>query len=256
MSLEDLGRIAQDALYFHEGPTQAIPPDQTSYVHQMNEPAGIRESGPWVICLSGLISTQTINQFYLDRQSAISVFHQELGLIITGANSKRQPELATFSEKIGGQTFHMPLSSRLQMSDQQDRLALAYNTFFSILEVSLPSEKQLSFRFHITPKGRADDSQLTLQLCLKAGQVLETAAGRKVLLEGSRIDLGPEEIGGWIRHSGWTLELVPAARLTWPVYPYNPYLDGPETGLEHGVGALSTPVRSDVHEIDFLLETN
>lgn len=255
MSLEHLGRIAQNALYFHEGPTAPIPQDQPRYARQMTVPAGIRKSGPWVICLSGLISTQAVtSQYYLDRQGNLSVFHQKLGLIVTGANSKRQPELATFSEKIGGQVFHMPISSRLQMSEERDRLALAYNRFFSVLEVAPPSDQRVVLRFAITPRGRVAESQLTLQLCLKAGQTLETGAGRKVLLDASRIDFGPDDIGGWIRHNGWILKPDPGARLVWPVYPFNPYADAPETALERAVGTLSTPLGSGAQEISFVLE--
>jgi len=138
----------------------------------------------------------------------------------------------------------MPLSSRLQMSDQKDRLSLAYNTFFTDLYIPAPSESEVSFRFAISGKGPpADESQLALQLSLKAGEELETGGGKKVVLGKERIELGPDALGGWIRHHGWTLKVDPGARLVWPVYPYNPYADGPETGLEHSVGALSVPLR-------------
>jgi hypothetical protein len=184
LSLETLGRLAQDALYYHEGPTAPIPQDQPRYHHQMSVPAGIRKSGPWVTCLSGLIATPTTSRWYLDRQGHLSIFHEKLGLIVTGANSKRQPELATFSEKLLDQTFHLPLSSRLQMNDGKDRLSLSFNTFFSDLYVPEPSEKELGFRFAITGRGTPpEEAQLTLQLCLKAGETLETASGKKVRLD-------------------------------------------------------------------------
>ena len=154
MAYEDLGRLAQDALYYHPGPKAAIPQDEAAYVRRLGIPAAIRKTGPWVVCLSGLISTQAINnQYYLDRQGNIEVFHEKTGLIITGANSKRQPELATFSEKLLGQVFHMPMSSRLQMGEEQDRLSLAYNTFFSDLYVPKPSSSILRFHFSITGRG-------------------------------------------------------------------------------------------------------
>ncbi len=102
-------------------------------------PAGIRKSGPWTVCLSGIVSTQAqTNQFYLDRQGSVSIFHEKLGPIITGANSKRQPELATFSERFGEIGNHLPLSSRLRMSDTGDNLSVAFNTFFAELKVSPP----------------------------------------------------------------------------------------------------------------------
>jgi hypothetical protein len=244
LAMDALGRLSQDALYYHEGPAEPIPQDLDRYSHQMTIPAGIRKTGPWVVCLSGLISTQAVtSRFYLDRQGNVSVFHQKTGLIVTGANSKRQPELATFSEKLADQTIHMPMSSRLQMNDQVDRLSLAFNSFFSDLYVPPPTGKELKLRFAITGKGTPPDTaQLTLQLCLKPGEPLETAAGKKIILGEERVELSASELGEWIRHHGWTLNLDPAARLVWPVYPHNPYADSPEKSLEYAVGALSVPL--------------
>jgi hypothetical protein len=241
---QTLGRIAQNALYYHEGPRAPIPQVQSRYVRQMTVPAGIRKTGPWVVCVSGLIDPPVANQFMLDRQGHLSLFHEKLGLIVTGAGSRHQPELATFLEKTGGQTHHIPLSSRLRMSDERDRLGLAYETFFAELEVPTPGERAVPFRFTVieTNPNRALDVTLTLQLGLAAGEVLETARSRTVL-GPTPIALGPETLGGTIRHRGWTMTVDPAARLTWPVYPFNPYSNGPETDLRYAVGALSVPVK-------------
>jgi len=253
LTLDALGRLAQSALYYHEGRTQPIPQDQDRYSYQMSVPAGIRKTGPWVVALSGLINTQAIfNQFYLDRQSSVSVFHKKYGQIISGSNSKHQPELATFSEKIEGQVYALPLSSRLQMNDKQDRLSLAYNTFFSDLYVPSPSEKELRLKYVITGRGTpAEEARLGVQLCLKPGETLETGGGKKIVLGSDRIELSPEEVGGEIRHHGWTLKTESTARLVWPVYPYNPYQNKPETKLEHAVGLLSIPVQGQKTKEDW-----
>jgi hypothetical protein len=130
------------------------------------------------------------------------------------------------------------------MSDQRDRLGLAFETFFAELEVLAPSGNALPFAFTVivTDPNRLEDVTLTLQLCLKAGEVLETARSRTIL-GATRMELDPETIGGTIRHHGWTLKVAPTARLVWPVYPFNPYTNGPETDLRYAVGALSVPVR-------------
>lgn len=245
LPMDVLGRLSQDALYYHEGPSAPIPQDQDGYMYRMTIPAGIRKTGPWVVSLSGIVETQAINnQFYVDRQSNLSVFHNKLGLIISGANSKRQPELATFREKIGGVIYHLPLSSRLEMSDTRDRLSVSFNTFFSDLYVEPASEHEVQFRFVINGKGTPpEEAFATLQLVMKPGEDLETGDGKKITLGSERLELAPEQIGGWIRHHGWTLHADPAARLLWPVYPYNPYADAPETTLDHAVAALSVPLR-------------
>ncbi len=264
----NLGRLAQSALYYHEGPVTPSPQKLSSYVYRMQREAGIRRSGPWTVCLSGLIDVPVDSQFTLDRQGHMSIFHDQLGMIITGANSKRQPELATFLEKKGERLTTIPLSARLRLADDRDRLGLGYHTFFAEAEIPKPERDRLPFRFVITevgPSGRIEDAQLNLQLNLTAGEVLETAT-RKITLDETRIELGPDEIGGWIRHRGWKLRVDPAARLIWPILPFNPYRDAPETQMQHAVARLWVPVKvappedPELHYwqrqgIEFVLET-
>ncbi|HEY7423998.1 MAG TPA: hypothetical protein VH682_07165, partial [Gemmataceae bacterium] len=244
ISGRDLGRLSQNALYYHEGPSAPIPQELPRSAYRMKVAAGIRKTGPWTVCLSGLIDTPIDSQFTLDRQGHMSIYHEKLGLIVTGANSKHQPELATFLAKAKDRVTTIPLSSRLRMSDERDRLGLGYPTFFAEADVPTPGEDHMSFRFAITETApnRLQDARLNLQLCLKAGETLETAKN-KVVLDEKRVELGPDQIGGWVRHCGWTLRVDPAARLVWPVLPFNPYRNAPETSLRYAVGVLSVPVK-------------
>jgi len=247
VSSRDLGRLAQSALYFHEGPTEPIPQDLPRSAYRMKSAeAGIRKTGPWTVCLSGLIDAPIDSQFTLDRQGHISIYHQRLGLIVTGANSKRQPELATFSDRAGETLVTIPLSSRLRMADERDRLGLAYSTFFAEAELPAPSAERMAIHFAITEtgRGRLRDAELHLQLCLHAGEPLE-AGGAKIALDDKPLELGPEQLGGVIRHRGWTLRVDRPARLKWPVLPFNPYANAPEKELRYAVGVLTVPVQVD-----------
>jgi hypothetical protein len=239
-----LGRIAQSALYYHEGPTAEAPQRLPRWSYRMREPAGIQKVGPWTVCLSGLIDAPIESQFTLDRQGHVSIFHEKLGLIVTGANSKHQPELATFSDKARERVTTIPLSSKLTMSEgETSKLALAYSTFFAVAELPPATDDRLMLRFKVTEVGRnrVADAELHLQLRLHAGEVLETSKTKNTLSE-QRIELTAEQIGGVLRHHGWTLHVDPAARLVWPVYPFNPYRNGPETELEHAVAVLTVPI--------------
>jgi len=244
VSGRDLGRLSQNALYYHEGPTAPIPQELSRAAHQMPVPAGIRRTEPWTVALSGLFDPPTTSQFTLDRQGNLSIYHDRLKMIITGAGSKYQPELATIMEKADGVTTTVPQSSRLRMSDELDRLGMAYLRFFVDLQVPRPEPERLAFRFKVTEVGpkRMGDASLNLQLVLRVGEVLETAR-TKVTLDKSPVDLGPEQIGGWIRHGGWTLKVPPTAHLTWPVLPFNPYRNARETDLRYAVGRLQVPLQ-------------
>ena len=123
-----------------------------------------------------------------------------------------------------------------------DRLSLAYNTFFADLEVPEPSPQQVAFRFVVTEMGRVEEAQLAIQLVLRPGEVLETGVTR-VVLGLDRVELGPDDVAGVIRHRGWSLRVDSPARLVWPVFPYNPYANAPETSLGLAVGVLTVPIR-------------
>lgn len=206
VGFEHLGRLAQDALYYHEGPLAPIPRDAERYARRMDVPAGIRKSGPWVVCLSGIVATQNVaSRYYLDRQSSLEVFHEEHGVILSGANSKRQPELATFRERVRGQVYYLPLDSRLSQGEQSDRLSLAFNTFTADLDAGPPSEAGLPLRFTVRRKSAPEEAFLTLQLALKPGQAVETAAGRKFVPSAEAVALEAGDLGGAVRHRGWKL---------------------------------------------------
>ena len=149
----------------------------------------------------------------------------------------------------------MPTSSRLKMSDDTDQLALAYNSFFAVLEVMPASIQRQEFRFVVTPTGRIAEVDLNFQLVMKPGEAVETAAGRKEVLDEKPIRWTAEDLGNWIRHRGWTLKLPPGARLTWPVYPFNPYRNGPETELTHAVAVISLRL-AGAETITFAVEAN
>jgi hypothetical protein len=239
VDLESLGRFAQDALYFHPGPVAPIPQDQENMHHRLRVPAGIRRHKPWTTCLSGIVAPQTSSQWFLDRQGHLSVFHDRLGLILTGANSKHQPELATFAERAGGRVVHVPTSSVLTMTDEIDSLGVAYENFFAVIERRTISSTRLEVRFSITPTDRMADAELHIQLVLKPGERIETATGRWSVVGKEPIRWNAAELGPSIRHRGWTLKLDPGAVLTWPIYPYNPYRAGPETEIDHAVATLT-----------------
>lgn len=256
-NMQSFGRIAQNVLYYHEGKSAAIPQDKLNYAHAMKIPAGIRKAGPWVVTYSGIIAPPvSLNNFFLDRQGNFSVFHKKTGLIISGANSKRQPELATFTEVIGKDSIHMPVSSYFKMSENTDRLALAYNVFFATIDVPKPSGKQVKFRIATTYKYGTAVSELNLQLTLKPGETLETGTGRKVTLGEDKIEWSEAELGGWIKHNGWTMQIPPGMHLSWPVYPFNPYKDKPEIELSKAIGRLSIPLKNEDQEFQFALEVD
>jgi len=254
IDLDTLGLLGQNALYYREGPVEKCAAELPRYSHRLQGPAGIRKNGAWVVGMCGLVDTPLpLSQWFLDRQANVSLFHERVGLIVTGANSKGQPELATLSEKKNGVTYTKSMGSRLTLKESGDCLAVAHHTFTCEILVPPATEEEQQINFRITGRGPVpEEASLALQLCLKAGTELKTGAGHTVTLSGERIELTPEMLGGSITHGEWTLKIDADASLSWPVFPYNPYRNGLETKLEHAVGLLCVPLRLRVNPAHYV----
>jgi len=244
LDMDTLGLIAQNALYYHEGPIEKCAPELPQYSAQLRSAAGIRKCGPWVVAFSGIIDTPLpMTQWFLDRQVNLSLFHERAGLIISGANSKHQPELATFSETIGGTIYFTPLGSRLKMGPSSDRLSLAHHSFSCSIVAPAISDHDAQIQFLITGRGPApDEACMVLQLCLKPGEELVTGTGHRIKLAMDRVELPPETLGGSVGHRNWVLVTNAGATLTWPVFPYNPYRNRRETTPDKAIAALTFPL--------------
>lgn len=242
LDMDALGRIAQNAVYYHEGPTTPPPQLQPAYSRQLQIPAGIRKTGPWVVNLSALRDTPLpLSQWFLERQAHVSVWNEKTGLILTAANSKNQPDLATFYEKIGGKVYNLPIDGKLSMEATGDRLSLGYQRFFADLTTAPPSGKELALHWSITGMGPApEESQMALQVIIKPGEALDSATNHTTAGKDPVIWTAAD-LGGVLKHNGWTLTLPPGARFQWPVFPYNPYRNGPEYRLERAVGVVTIP---------------
>lgn len=244
IDLDTLGLLAHNALYYHPGPTSPCPQQRDAYAYRLASPAGVRKLGPWTTALSGIVDTPLPrSQWFLDRQANLSLFHQHHGLILCGANSKHQPQLATFSEKLSGTWSATPRGGRLDQSATGDKLAVAHNTFSAEILVHPATAQAVEIEFRINGRGPVpEEAFLALQLSFQAGKTLSSAGGKSTTISAEKIHWTAQELGGELSHGDWTLKLDHDATLEWPVFPYNPYRNGPETRLEHAVALLQVPL--------------
>ncbi|MCX6605940.1 MAG: hypothetical protein NTV52_20430, partial [Acidobacteria bacterium] len=149
-----------------------------------------------------------------------------LGLIVNGAPSKRQPELATFAESIA-----------LDGYASADQVSLAYEGFTARIKATLRPDVGLTFALRPHGPNPPAGVRVALQLQLHPGESLETASGRSVVLGPELVSI--DDCGSWIRHHGWTIHLPAGASLRWPQFGYNPYRDKPDDALRYAVGLVA-----------------
>ena len=96
---------------------------------QIPRAATLRQ-GPWFICLSAYTAPVPRNRWHQDRQNLVSIWHEKVGLILGGGNTKLQPAWSNFT--VGfmdllrhqpgdtnpdflpqGQLYHVPSDARL-----------------------------------------------------------------------------------------------------------------------------------------------
>jgi len=247
IDLDTLGLLGVNALYYHAGPVAPCPQERERYVWRLAGPAGLRKSGDWSVALCGIVDTPLPrSQWFLERQANLSVFHERVGLILSGANSKHQPELATFGEHIADVWETGPRGGRLEQTEAGDLLAVAHNSFSAeifVPPIALHAES-MEIVFRINGRGPVpDDAVIGLQLNLTQGKELRSATGKAATVSKDAVVWASAELGGELGHADWSLAVDSEASLQWPVFPYNPYRNGPETKLEHAVALLRVPLK-------------
>ena len=89
---------------------------------------------------------------------------------------------------------------------------------------------------------------MNTQLMLIAGKTLETGTGHKIVLGDEKIEWGDAEL------DGWTLTIPAGMHLSWPVLPFNPYKNKPETELATAIGRLFILLKNEDQEFQFTLK--
>ena len=239
-------------LYGKEGPVEDLsPPGSTSrfvLTEGGRDRAATVRSGPWFVCLSAYTAPISKSRWIQDRQNLVSIYHDRVGLVLGGGNTKLQPAWSNFTvgdtallkHESGatspqfipkGRLYHVPSEARL--ADQDDLgLDLVYGPEECSVRVEFVNDRTLRYSLGTTTKSNLPiTAHLTLYPHLN--QPLETGGGVKVIVSTAPIELLPEQVAGQIEYSGYKLRLPATASLHWPTLPHNPYRkDGRATAGE------------------------
>ncbi|NPV09671.1 MAG: hypothetical protein HPY83_17145 [Anaerolineae bacterium] len=241
--------LASAYVHHQEGPEEAILQDRADYsVHDPGQ-ALIRRGDGWFYCLSGIVTPPADNRWGMDRQAFISVWNQGPRLIVGGGNSKDQPEWSNFVHPGQDGPLYLPTAARLEPGDQGDAVILTYGERDCTIGATIVDPGHLAVRL-AGPAGAT--GQLLLKL--KPRQALATGAGASYVLDGEGLELTSEAAGGWIGQDGWRVGLPGDSKVTWPVYPFNPYAADGAAPLQEAVAVLSVSLESSPVVVNFEVE--
>jgi hypothetical protein len=244
--------IASLLLYGHEGDIPNLQSEDSDQLfvlaeRRSNKAATIRH-GPWFVCLSAYTAPISKSRWIQDRQNLVSIYHDRVGVILGGGNTKLQPAWSNFTvgdtnllhHKPGdtkpnflpaGELYHVPSSATLICESGQG-LDLTYGP--QTCRIRIKPQDKLTLDYIIEAKLDSDLPVLAhLTLLPRLGKMLRTAGGQEVVLGQSPVDLSAHKVAGSITHAGYRLHLPKTATVHWPALPHNPYRkDGRATAGE------------------------
>jgi hypothetical protein len=267
-------------LYGEVGETVPPPDPNQSPVQLLSDHnAMTARKEPWFACLSAYHTTVSSSRWIQDRQNLVSLFHDKVGLIIGGGNTKLQPLWSTFTvgdtlllkHKPGDEKpnfipppglCHMPVDAAID--EGQTRLLLEYNLIKCQVRVDL-SDPKLARISYISegeaPKdsGETDASargpiEAHVPLIAKMGTAWSTESGQSGKVSDEPIELKAGEAGAWFAHNGWRIHIPPQATIKWPVLPHNQYVKDGHAEAKEGRIVITLPFAADALKQEVAVE--
>ncbi len=226
-TFEQMARISENFLYWHEGPPILPAFERPDHTAQLSLPAAIMRRGNWCIAVSAIpaISPEDPeyrqNSFTLDRQKLFSVWNQHTGIVIDGSSSKYQPAHSTYHALAGRGPDYYPIAGTVQTTGDTLIAHAIYKTFRGDLRVGALPDGRLQIDMTIAPDGNRGP--------FVAGFTLRRALDRITAHSGQAFNLDENEtftcdaLGGGIDFGNVRIEGPPDMRLSWPLSAHNPY---------------------------------
>jgi hypothetical protein len=243
--------LVRNLRYYHEGNEERIPQEKRSYAASSGKKALVRRKAPWFYCLSAFTAVPVTSRWAFDRQNFISVWHDQLGLVITGGSSKRQPDWSNFVFSRGGRPIYIPSVGEVKVQEPQDMVILTYDDKRATLAVEAESKRELRIKVQTEKSDQGVTGHLILNL--RPGNALKSASGTVFSLTAKPIEITAEAAGGWIESNGWRLTLPPASKLIFPSLPYFPDDRQLRTPLSEARANLTYTLSSAAPSVTFIL---
>lgn len=246
---------AASLLLWGEEGNGVSPASDSDYVLPSGE-AAARRRGPWFLVASAFTASLSPSRWIQDRQNFVSVFHDGLGLLIGGGNTKLQPRWSNFtagdvdawswkpSEKEPDffpppGLLYIPSRARL-LRDNDFGVELDYDGHQGRITLNILGPNKLEYSYSGDPK-------LTAHITIppRPPAPLLTALQGRIPLTGKPVNLEP---GSWLEYSGLRMDLPAGTTVRWPVRRFNPYKKDGSSSLEDARIVVDAPA-SGTHVI-------
>ncbi|MGD7707343.1 hypothetical protein [Microlunatus sp. Y2014] len=217
--------------------------------------AMVQRREPWFVALSAYQCTPLpTNRWIQDRQAHLSVFHDQVGLVLSGSNTRLQPKWSTFTVGDTSLLAHRP------GDEEPDFVAPPGLDHLPTSAVLKPDGLGIDLDYAGVPCSvrvelDGTGATVTYEVAGSADRPVAAHAGlvphvgeawrageHGGVLSAEPIQLTGAECGGSFTHHRWRVSVPPEAVLEWPVLPHNPYTKDGSAPLDEGRIVITVPL--------------
>jgi hypothetical protein len=222
--------------------------------------AAVRRRGPWFLVASAMTSPLSTSRWIQDRQNFVSIYHDKLGLIVGGGNTKLQPHwsnftagpIETFKHRAGDENpkfkapegvVYLPDSAALLKGDNFG-VELQYGNRKGRIALRIVGPNRLEYTVSGDPSMTA---HVTLLPDMKG--VVASAKGKSASLEAGAFVWKAADAGAWIDFRKARYGLPAGAEVLWPTLPHNPYRKDGRADTDEGRVVVEVPLREGARTV-------
>ncbi|MBU0715229.1 MAG: hypothetical protein KJ964_07730 [Verrucomicrobia bacterium] len=220
----------------------------------------IRRDKPWQYAFSGYACKPFWNRWIQDRQNLVDIYHDKLGLVIGGGNTKLQPYWSTFTVGDPTQLSHtdgdetpnfVPDIDLLWTPDKASirtadgAMDLRYGDIGCSVAVH-PRAHNLLLTYR-APDTHGKRVEAHVPILWRNGD-LKLASGTSVPMGEEPVSLTSEQTGAHITWAGLRVTIPDRAKILWPVWQHDPYRKDGRSSLHDAKLVIALPFGANVTE--------
>ncbi len=265
----DADYAASMLLFAAEGKLDPTAAASEAHTYRMGDLATVRRRRPWFFCANAFRQDPHGNRWGQDWQNFLSAYHDRVGLILGGGNTKLQPLWSNFTvgdvsrmkHKLGDEEpeflvsdlRHVPDEAAIEQSESELTVRLSYGNVEGSVTLMDRSDDELGVIYTIESGG--DESvEGHLTLMPRPGGLLKLSAGDAIPLGEQPFAWSVAGQAGYVEHNGWRLLLPAGTRVEWPAIPHNPYKKGGEGDAADGRIVVVMPFVEERTRFEMVLQ--
>ena len=256
-------------LYASEGELESTAASSEVHTYRMGDLATVHRRRPWFFCANAFRRDPHENRWGQDWQNFVSVYHDEVGLILGGGHTKLQPLWSNFTIGDIGRLKHTPgdenpvfqvdglrhVPDTAEIVQEDDRLAvrLVYGETEACVTLIDRGDNELGIVYTCEPVTEAP-TEGHLILMPKIGDPVRLSTGDAIPLGEQPFAWSVPGEAGFVEHNGWRLLLPKGTRIEWPALPHNPYKKDGQSAIEDGRIVVVMPFTKERRKYEMVLQ--